>query len=235
MFFNKSNLRGVIGEGVARLFMLGLNKDEYKTINNITLRTPQGKTTQIDHIIVSIYGIFVIETKNFKGWIYGSEDSRHWTQVLYKKKSQFYNPVKQNQGHIYALKNLLSQSSGVPYISIVSFSPEATLRTINVTSRHTFVVYMHEVKCIIRSFKEVVFSNSDVKDIANQIQKSNMLGLDVKMEHVRNIRSIINEKQQAIQYGSCPKCTTGKLTERSGPYGRFKGCSNFPRCTFKSK
>ena len=55
---------------------------EYHLMNNITLPFKDG-TTQIDHILVSRYGIFVIETKHYKGWIFGDENSKNWTQVLY--------------------------------------------------------------------------------------------------------------------------------------------------------
>jgi hypothetical protein len=75
-------------------------------LNNITLPTADG-TTQIDHILVSRYGIFVIETKNYSGWIFGDANSSHWTQVLYRSKFKFQNPLKQNYKHIKAVQALL--------------------------------------------------------------------------------------------------------------------------------
>lgn len=62
-------------------------------------------TTQIDHIVVSIHGIFVIETKNYKGWIYGNSNNEYWTQNIYGNKYSLYNPLLQNKNHI---KSLLS-------------------------------------------------------------------------------------------------------------------------------
>jgi hypothetical protein len=75
------------------------------------------KTTQIDHIVVSNYGIFVIETKNYKGWIMGNEYDEYWRQVIYKRKEKLYNPIKQNYGHILALKGVLKNFSDLNYIS----------------------------------------------------------------------------------------------------------------------
>jgi restriction system protein len=75
-------------------------------LNNITLPTTDG-TTQIDHILVSRYGIFVIETKDYSGWIFGDAKSSHWTQVLYRRKSKFQNPLHQNYKHIKAVQALL--------------------------------------------------------------------------------------------------------------------------------
>lgn len=58
-----------------------LDKNKYYVMNDITLPTEEG-TTQIDHIVFSENGIFVIETKGHKGWIFGKENDRNWTQYL---------------------------------------------------------------------------------------------------------------------------------------------------------
>lgn len=76
-------------------------------LNNITLPTTDG-TTQIDHILVSRFGIFVIETKDYSGWIFGDAKSSHWTQVLYRRKFKFQNPLQQNYKHIKAVQALLN-------------------------------------------------------------------------------------------------------------------------------
>ncbi|WP_350617509.1 nuclease-related domain-containing protein, partial [Pseudomonas sp. HY7a-MNA-CIBAN-0227] len=76
--------------------------------NNVTLPLPNGGSTQIDHVIVSIYGIFVIETKNYKGWIFGNEKQRQWTQAFPNgRKYKFQNPLRQNYLHIKTLADLL--------------------------------------------------------------------------------------------------------------------------------
>lgn len=77
-------------------------RTKYKVLNNITLQT-DGRTTQIDHVVVSNLGLFVIETKNYKGWIIGDEYSEYWTQVIYKRKEKLYNHIRQNYGHLMAL------------------------------------------------------------------------------------------------------------------------------------
>ena len=88
--------KGITGEFLvntaARLF---LPKDEYHLIKDVTLPNEDG-TTQIDHIIVSRYGVFVIETKNMKGWIFGSANQKTWTQKIYKHTHKFQNPLHQN-------------------------------------------------------------------------------------------------------------------------------------------
>lgn len=73
--------------------------EEYVVFNDLLFES-SGYSTQIDHIVVSPYGVFVIETKGYKGWILGGENSEYWTQTIYKSKHQFYNPIKQNAGHV---------------------------------------------------------------------------------------------------------------------------------------
>ena len=99
--------KGVVGEFIvnvsAKLF---LDKKQYHLIKNVTLPTEDG-STQIDHIIVSKYGVFVVETKNMKGWIFGSPNQKTWTQKIYKHSSKFQNPLHQNYKHIKTLESLL--------------------------------------------------------------------------------------------------------------------------------
>ena len=76
--------------------------EEYHVIDNVIIGS-NNYSSQIDHIVVSPYGIFVIETKGYKGWIYGGENAQYWTQNIFGKKYQLYNPILQNQGHVKAL------------------------------------------------------------------------------------------------------------------------------------
>ncbi len=96
-------------------------------MRDVTLPTSDG-TTQIDHIIVSIYGIFVIETKNMKGWIFGSENQATWTQKIYKHTNKFQNPLRQNYKHTKALETLLRIKPSKIH-SVVVFVGDSTFKT----------------------------------------------------------------------------------------------------------
>ena len=77
--FNSPSRRGATGEKfVAWRLRFGL-PDEYLILNDVYLPLPDGTTTQIDHIVVSQYGVFVVETKCYKGWIFGNAESKVWT------------------------------------------------------------------------------------------------------------------------------------------------------------
>jgi hypothetical protein len=79
--------KGIFGEFIVNIFAKWkLDKEVYHLIKNVTLPTEDG-TTQIDHIIVSVFGVFVVETKNLKGWIFGSANQRMWTQQIFKHKN----------------------------------------------------------------------------------------------------------------------------------------------------
>src|SRR5262245_65100442 len=67
-----------------------------------------GQSVQIDHVVVTDTGVFVIETKHYSGWIFGHPNDSHWTQVIYKKKSRFQNPLRQNYGHVKAVQSLFN-------------------------------------------------------------------------------------------------------------------------------
>lgn len=89
-FLKTPLFKGFMGEVIINITTsLFLDKKKYHLIKNVTLPTDDGGTTQIDHIIVSQYGIFVVETKNLKGWIFGSQDKKMWTQKIFKHKTRF--------------------------------------------------------------------------------------------------------------------------------------------------
>ena len=105
-FLTSRRTKGMAGEWMVGLALRGLDSREYRVLNNIYLPLPDGTTSQIDHIVVSRYGLFVIETKNYKGWIFCDRDSKVWTQCLGGKgrrkpiKNTFPNPIRQNYSHL---------------------------------------------------------------------------------------------------------------------------------------
>ena len=127
---------------------------EYIRFHDIIVPT-QGSTTQIDHILLSRYGIFVIETKNINGWIFGSEKSKYWTQNLYGKKSKFQNPLHQNYLHTKALASHL-QIDHDKTKSIVFFIGDTSEIKTNVPDN----VMVSGLSAYIKKFQaEIFFTN----------------------------------------------------------------------------
>ena len=123
-------IKGKLGERyVQKSFELNFQAP-YVLINDLTLKDDQGQTTQIDHIILSPYGIFVIETKNYKGWIFGSAKQKQWTQTIYQRKHKFQNPIHQNYRHIKILQSIFQDIVAEQlFVNVVLFVGDAEFKT----------------------------------------------------------------------------------------------------------
>ena len=206
---------------------LMLDKDEYHLIKNVTLPTEDG-TTQIDHIIVSAYGIFVVETKNIKGWIFGNLNQRTWTQKIYNHSNKFQNPLHQNYKHVKTLESLLGLKKDGQVHSLIVFVGDSTFKTKmpeNITHGAGYIKY-------IKSKKACVLSPVEVKEIISKIETDRLNpSFKTQREHVKHVKNIVSEKQSSV---SCPKCESPMVIRKTnkGPNkGKtFWGCSRFPAC-----
>ena len=222
-------IKGSIGESIVAGELHRLQNQEYKVLNDVWIRT-SNRSSQIDHIVISIYGIFVIETKNYKGWIHGNEKSEYWTQSIYNKKTKFRNPIRQNWAHIYALKEALSEFQQIRYFPIVVFAGSASLK--NVKSQLP-VIYDNElVQTIIKSSEVPNLSIVQVDNIVDKLNEVNNRDKEAKKEHVYQVRNHVYGRRQKEKLLICSRCG-GKLIVREGPYGKFYGCSNYPKCKYK--
>lgn len=195
--------KGIIGESLVKLVAkIRLPADTYVPIHDVTLyseassgATPQSDsqvestdTTQIDHIFVSKYGIFVVETKNYKGWIFGNEKQAQWTQKLYRKSYRFQNPLRQNYKHQKALQALLDIPLDKIH-SVIAFMGEATFKTPmpkNVTRGGGYVGY-------IKSFQDVVFSDDEVRELVSKIEEGRLkAGRETNRKHVAGLSTLLH-------------------------------------------
>lgn len=133
---------------------------DYHLMNHVTLPMNDG-TTQVDHILVSRFGVFVIETKDYKGWIFANANQAKWTQVLFKVKFKFQNPIFQNFGHVRAVQDLLDFLPPDAVKSVVVFTGEAEFMTDmpqGVFSIPGFIDYICEQTVEVMSLNRVQFS-----------------------------------------------------------------------------
>lgn len=166
--FLKPKIKGFLGELLIRFVLLFLNKKEYKIIHDVKVFY-NGLMSQIDHVVVSKYGVFVIETKNYKGWIFGSENAYEWTQVIFNNKYKLYNPLKQNLGHVKALQANLADYPNLDYFPIVVFTGSARLK---VNSSYPVIKFYRLLKTIKRS-NEINISEFTRDEIYNLLLKIN--------------------------------------------------------------
>lgn len=225
-FFQSPWFKGMLGEALVKLAAkLRLPADTYHRLHNVTLPTPDG-TTQIDHVFVSRFGVFVVETKNMKGWIFGGENQAQWTQKIFKKSFRFQNPLRQNYKHVKALEVALNISPEVIH-SVVVFAGESKFKSpmpANITRGLGCITH-------IRSFRQLVLSESEVLRVVSQIQASRLEpSQQTHRQHVQQLKARSNPSAER----TCPQCgcsmilRTAKRGANAG--NQFRGCSAYPKC-----
>lgn len=215
---------GEDGELRVKKLIGGTVDGEQYVLNNYML-VFEGKSSQIDHIVIKKNGLFVIETKDYAGFIYGKENQQQWTQVLAygKVKNKFYNPVKQNATHIYQLKKILNEN--IEYKSIIVFVQN---NTEHIVASNVVPFFMLSGKLNARSDK--LLTDEQMKRVYNKLVEAKSKHNTSNQEHIEGINQMIDN----IKKGICPRCS-GKLVERKGHHGMFLGCTNYPKCKFTKK
>ncbi|MFW1531281.1 NERD domain-containing protein [Vibrio parahaemolyticus] len=224
--FKSRWLKGVFGEFLVNRLLSKLPESDYTLIKDVTLPTSDG-TTQVDHIVVSKYGIFVVETKNMKGWIFGSVRQKQWTQKIYRHSSKFQNPLHQNYKHIKALETLLGCSEEHLH-SVIVFIGDSTFKTEmppNVTYARGSIRY-------IQQFNEVVFSDKEYARLTESINQIKLKrGVITDLKHRKHVKEVVASK---VSSNECPRCGSEMVlreTKRGENIGKqFWGCSTFPKC-----
>ena len=185
LWFNSAKQKGLRGERrVASRLRRGL-AEEYVIFNDIYLPLDDGTTTQLDHIVVSRYGIFIVETKNYDGWIFANERSAKWTQTIYRKKSQFQNPIRQNYHHRCALANVLGISMEY-IIGVVAFTGECEFKT----DMPNGVVYSRRAADYIKSFTTRLLKDKECDLIREAIREWDAsISQKQRDSHVANLKA----------------------------------------------
>lgn len=172
---------------VQRMIREGLNPHEYVDLHNVTLPT-EGGSTQIDHLIFSPHGVFVLETKNLKGWIFGSERQPEWTQKIHKNHSQkFQNPIRQNYLHTQTVQQKQVHS-------VVAFVGESQFKTempAQVLQGDAFIGY-------IRQFQQAVWSLEQMQMLIDRLEQVRLAPTrathQAHVAHVQKIKAIKADK-----------------------------------------
>jgi hypothetical protein len=223
-FLKSPSGKGWLGEFAVNI-VLGHNKQGVKyKVNNFTFKF-EDKTVQIDHLFINKNGIFVIETKNYRGRVYGDEKSQEWAQVFNYGKSKFkmYNPIRQNKSHIYHLKQLL-EDYNVDYHSVIVFFDNTTKY---IKSETPVIQVPHLRKLIKKTKSNKQLSPNEIDAIYNFIISYRNNNVIRKRTHVKNVKTRLKKLDENI----CPRCN-GNLVEKKGKYGTFMGCENYPKCKF---
>ena len=212
---------------------------------DVYLPWPDGRTAQIDQIIIADSGIYVLEVKNYKGWIFGNEKNQYWTQVLSSGyfgqsiKNRLYNPIRQNASHVYCIRKNLKGYKG-PIHSLIVFSNEAEFKDIKDITVYSSDVYVlnqsriHDVFQLIADKHKNCLTADEIQDIKAQLYQV-AIPADEK-RHAENIKMHIADQEDKLEKGICPRCganlvlRTVKKGNNAG--ASFIACSRYPECKY---
>lgn len=189
MRFNLGNY----GEYLTYKYLSANEKEGAKFLFNVYLPKDNGETTEIDLVMLAKSGIYVFESKNYSGWIFGSEKAKNWTQSLPEgkksRKETFFNPVMQNKLHIKCLKNVIGNIENI--YSVIVFSERCTLKKIEVSEETAYVIKRDEVKSLVKKIKKSksdVLSAGEIQQIYEKLLPATQMDESVKKEHIDNIK-----------------------------------------------
>lgn len=175
----KAEKLGDAGEREVQRLLMTLPYNKYKVMRNIMINTYNGGTTQIDFLVVSLYGIFVIEVKNYSGTVFGKYNSQNWKQCIGKNTYEFYNPLKQNDGHVNALSKLLKINKD-RFIPITVFSNKTNIKAPK-------AIHQRNIIKNILSYKEKKLHYSELEPIVMYINDNNIDSAYNRKRHINNI------------------------------------------------
>ena len=150
---------------IRRTLTKNFREHTYHLLNNLTLPF-EGGTTQIDHVLLSRYGIFVIESKHYSGWIFANESGKTWTQVIYRYKNKFQNPLRQNYRHVKAIEELLDFVPPEHIHNLVAFTGSAEFKTM----RPPGVYYLSGLVQYIEQFTKNILTENRLQFCVGRLE-----------------------------------------------------------------
>ncbi len=219
-----NSFKGWFGEVKSSFKMwLSLDSNIYHKFHNLIVPFLNG-SSQIDHVIVSKYGVFIVETKNKKGWIFGSEFEPVWTQTIYQSKFKFQNPLRQT----YRQKKVLANFLQIPesaIIDVVYFIGDCSFRTPMPPN-----VINAGLSSFIKSHRELLLTDQEMDKSLYLLKQLKQNSNITNRNHIKSLNDRYNSDTV------CPKCGSA-LVERTARQGhtsgtKFLGCSSYPKCRF---
>ncbi|HKK29952.1 MAG TPA: NERD domain-containing protein [Alphaproteobacteria bacterium] len=219
-----SLIRGWLGEKKTAFHMwLSLDRHIYRRFHDVIIPGING-TTQIDHILVSPYGIFIVETKNLKGWIFGSENQAKWTQSIYGGSYLFQNPLRQT----FRQQKVLSEFLDLPETTIhvvIFFVGNCEFKIVVPNN-----VITSGLSKYIRRYRSRILSEDEIDRVSRRVKGY------VSIARLKNRDHVVSLRRRLSSTTNCPKCG-GRLVERTAKKGpnagnKFLGCQNYPECKF---
>ena len=223
-----------------------------KILLNCYVPKNNGETTEIDVIFLHASGIYLLESKNYSGWIFGTETQQFWVQSLPGRygqahKIKFLNPIIQNHVHLKWLGNYLGVDPACLYSYIV-FGDECVLKNITLTSRHHHVInrssLSDSINAVIQS-SHIHLTSKQIDALYSKLYSLAQVDATKKLIHIQEVQNKKNAARATHLFPAdmrnkdspvCPFCG-GRLVLRTASKGayagrKFWGCSNYPKCRY---
>ena len=185
------NFKGWYGETLTEkeLLLVKLFGRSGKVLRNVYLPKDNGETSEVDVIFITQKGIFVFESKNYSGWIFGDEKGKNWTAMLpNKQKNQFYNPIMQNRTHLKWMRNYVGEE--IPLFSIIAFSERCELKKVTVYSQDVRVIKRERTYATVREIWDKnpdKLSDDKITELYEKLKTLTNVDEAVKAAHIENI------------------------------------------------
>lgn len=251
LYFDK----GKLGEYLTYKHLRSAERNGAKFLFNIYIPKGEEETTEIDVLMIHAKGLFVFESKNYSGWIFGSEHQKNWYQTLPQgrgksHKESFYNPIMQNRTHIKHLKVLVG--ADIPTHSIITFSERCTLKKVEVKSDDIRVINRDKVygtvAAICAQRDVAALNNEQISEIYDKLYPYTQVSNATKEQHIENIekkqeptgvQAVVEDRSATEQEKRCPRCNNVLVlrtaTKGTNAGNQFYGCSNYPKCKYIEK
>lgn len=159
---------------------------------NVYIPKADGTTTEIDLLMIHETGLYCIESKNYSGWIFGDEKNQYWTQSLQnKQKNKFYNPVRQNAGHIKHLKEHLKGRYDAGIESVIVFSERCELKKVTVNTETALVVKREHLTRILNRHmaeKAILLPSKEIAELYMNLKNCCNKSDAEKLAHIETIK-----------------------------------------------
>lgn len=163
-----------------------------KILRNIYIPYADGKTSEVDMLLLANGNIYVFEVKNYQCAVVGKQDEKCWKAIYTPQKTyEFYNPIKQNDGHIASLSSYLKIPKS-DFISVVVFSEKADIKKVEYTPTSNLrVLSMNAVGAYLvkQKFSKKMFSKDELKDVYSALKPLTKVSDDVKEQHIKDVQS----------------------------------------------
>jgi len=168
---------------VSQVLLSEFGPPDYHLMNHVTIQMDDG-TTQVDHILISRFGVFVIETKDYKGWIFANATHETWTQVLFRLRFKFQNPMFQNKRHVRAVQGLLEFLPLEAIRSVIVFTGDAEFKT----ETPQGVITISQLVGYLRAHTEEVMSLNRMQFCVGRLETARLaISGETDVEHIRSL------------------------------------------------